>query len=104
MANETDPEMNPWHPISNSVDLKHLGKLTEELGEASSAVSRCIIQGIEEVEPVTGKSNRQWLEEELADVIAGIHLTVIHFKLNQELIKERVNRKKNQLRSWHKMA
>lgn len=50
---------NPWHPISDPVDLKHLGKLSEELGECSAAVARCIIQGIDECEPVTGKINRQ---------------------------------------------
>jgi hypothetical protein len=45
----SDP--NPWIPIQNPLDLKHLGKLIEELNEAGSATARCIIQGIDEVEP-----------------------------------------------------
>lgn len=66
--------LNPWIPMSKPIDIKHLGKLAEELGEASSAVARCLIQGIDESEPVTGKLNRQWLEDELADVCANIQL------------------------------
>ena len=48
-------DANPWHPITDKVDLKYLGKLGEELNECGSAVSRCIIQGVDEREPVTGK-------------------------------------------------
>ena len=31
-------DANPWHPMSAPVDVKHLLKLAEELGEASAAV------------------------------------------------------------------
>ena len=73
MANADElRDANPWHPMSDAVDLKHLGKLAEELSEAGAAVARCIIQGIDEKEPVTGKINREWLQDELADVIANI--------------------------------
>ena len=68
-----------WHPTTNKVDLAHLGKLGEELAECAAAASRCIIQGIDEAHPVTGKTNRQWLEEEIADVVAMIDHTVNHF-------------------------
>jgi NTP pyrophosphatase (non-canonical NTP hydrolase) len=96
--------MNPWHPIDNKVDLKHLGKLGEELGECAAAVSRCIIQGIEEKEPVTGKPNREWLEEEIADVIANTTLVVGRFDLDDKRIAARAAKKIAQLRSWHEMA
>jgi len=96
--------VNPWHPISNPVDIKHLGKLGEEAGELASAVSRCIIQGVDEAEPVTGKVNREWLEDEIADVMAGSMLVMRRFNLNEERISERVERKMAQLRSWHDMA
>lgn len=96
--------MNPWHPITNSVDLKHLGKLGEELGECSAAVSRCIIQGLAEAEPSTGKINAKWLEEEIADVLANIDLVVTRFKLNPLTIQQRKLRKEEQLKSWHDMA
>lgn len=98
-----NPLMNPWHPMKRPIDLKHLGKFAEELGECSSAVARCIIQGIDEKEPVTGKKNRYWLEEEIADVLANINLVMRHFNLNQAQIQERKVRKEKQLLSWHSM-
>ena len=85
--------MNPWVPMTRPIDLKHLGKLAEELGELQSAVARCLIQGIDEVEPVTGKVNREWLREEIADVQAGILLAIEHFNLWQTGIDERRVRK-----------
>jgi len=97
-------QMNPWHPIQNAQDLKTLGKFGEELGECSAAVSRCIIQGVAERHPVTGKINLEWLLEEIADVIAGAELTIERFNLNEIVIGQRVSRKKEQLRQWHRMA
>ena len=94
-------EANPWRPMQSAIDLKHLGKLAEELSEAGAAVARCIIQGIDEKEPVTGKVNREWLEEELADVCANIGLVVDHFHLNRSRIKDRESKKAYFLRKWH---
>lgn len=96
--------MNPWHPITNKVDLKHLGKLGEELGECSAAVSRCIIQGIDAAEPVTGKVNRDWLEDEIADVLANIALVMSRMKLDRIKVEKRAEAKAKQLRTWHRMA
>lgn len=98
-------DYNPsWHPITDAVDLKTLGKCGEECGELSSAISRCIIQGIDEVEPVTGKPNRQWLTEEIADVLGNIDLVIDRFGLDREAIHSRAIRKKERLVEWHKMA
>lgn len=96
-------DANPWHPMTEPIDLKHLGKLGEECNELGSAVSRCIIQGIAESEPVTGKPNRDWLEDEIADVTANIALVTEHFGLNHERIFKRVVRKMEHLRQWHGM-
>lgn len=98
------PALNPWHPITSPVDLKHLGKLGEELGECSAAVARCVIQGIDEAEPTTGKINREWLEDELADVAANALLVIERFGLDQQRMQERAERKAAQLRTWHDMA
>lgn len=97
-------EPNPWHPITDAVDLKHLGKLGEECNELSTAVSRCIIQGVDEAEPVTGKINRDWLLEEIADVRANIELVEEHFGLDCNRIALRVTKKKLHLRKWHAKA
>lgn len=95
---------NPWHPEGRPVALKHLGKLAEELNECGAAVARCIIQGIDECEPVTKKPNINWLEDEIADVIANIELVSHYFNLDQDRIAKRVIKKKLHLSGWHKMA
>lgn len=97
-------DMNPWHPMRNTVDVKTLGKLAEESGELSSAVARCLIQGIYEVHPVTGKPNVAWLQEEIADVLANIGLVVDRFNMDQQAIMARAEVKTEQLREWHRMA
>lgn len=105
MVDENDlRNANPWHPIQDPVDLKHLGKLSEELGEAQAAVSRCIIQGIEEEEPVTGRLNRECLENELADVTANISLVALRFELNKDRMNKRAAKKMAHLKQWHDMA
>lgn len=97
-------DANPWHPITDSVDLKHLGKLGEECGELGSAISRCIIQGVDECEPVTGKPNREWLEDEIADVLANIALVERRFNLDTTRMAARAERKMAHLRQWHSLA
>jgi hypothetical protein len=100
----TVEQLNPWRPITDSVDLKHLGKFLEELGECTAATSRVLIQGLNEVEPVTRKPNREWFEEEIADVLANIDLVCDRFDLNRDFISRRVSDKKFRLRTWHEMA
>lgn len=94
---------SPWVPMTVPVDQKHIGKLLEELGEATAAASRCFIQGVDEVEPSTKKPNREWLENELADVIANIQLCIEHFGLDGERMGDRAAFKKTHLRAWHQM-
>lgn len=95
---------NPWHPMKDPVDLKTLGKLAEEAGELVSAASRCMIQGIDEAEPFTKKINRDWLQDECADVLANIQLVIERFELDQDAITARVVTKCQRLREWHEMA
>lgn len=96
--------MNPWHPMTDSIDLKHMGKLAEESGELATVAARCIIQGIDEQVPGENKTNKRWLEEEAADVLANISLVVKHFRLNVEFIYERADMKMDRLEQWHAMA
>lgn len=91
---------NPWKPISDATDLKHLGKLLEELGECAAAASRCVIQGIDAAEPTTGKLNRVWLEDELADVAACLAPVINHFRLNSTRINERMAQKIKLFNEW----
>lgn len=104
---ETDgkwDDANPWHPITNQLTLKHLGKLGEECNELGAAIFRCIIQGIDEVEPETGKPNRIWLQEEIADVEANLKLVKGHLELDEGAINERMRRKIAHLMGWHAHA
>lgn len=91
----------PWHPMTNARDIKTLGKLQEELGEAISAASRCLIQGIMERDPETGELNRDWLQDELADVMANISMTVERFGLDKEAMQARSLRKYQFQTIWH---
>lgn len=110
-ASKLDPTANPWHPMNVPTDVKTIGKLIEELTElaaaasrAASAASRCLIQGIDEAEPVTGVINRAWLEDEIADVRANLFLTVERFGLDEVRMTERIVKKMRHLRSWHAQA
>jgi hypothetical protein len=100
--------VSPWNPITNPTDLKHLGKLSEELGECISelallnqVIARCIIQGVHETNPYTGVENLIWMEAEIADVQANLELVIERFKLNKLKLGQRRARKMKLLRIWH---
>ncbi len=103
MADPNVP-LNPWHPMSDPVDLKIIGKLMEELGELQAALSRCLIQGINECEPVTKVPNKEWLWKEVADVRAGIIILQNRFDLPHKEIMDRQEVKRARLLEWHLMA
>lgn len=95
--------LNPWHPMDKPVDIKVIGKFLEEMGEGVAASARCLIQGIEEKEPITGKVNKDWLEDEIADMHANLQLVIEHFHLDSSKILERSLAKKARLKNWHDM-
>lgn len=103
MAEEKGNIISPWKPTTNTLHLKVLGKALEEFGEVSSAVARCIIQGIDECEPVTGKPNKRWLAEELADAYAVMSKLVEAFGLDKDFIEERAYKKYDGFTYWHSM-
>lgn len=94
-------QINPWHPMQDPVDLKHMGKLVEELGECSQAAGRCIIQGMDEHEPDSKEINRVWLTKEISDVLANAYLVIAHFDLDRDFINKRMEFKMERLRLWH---
>jgi hypothetical protein len=91
---------SPWNPETSQHRLAVLGKLAEEGSEVATAAVRCIIQGIDECEPVTGKSNREWLEDEIADIMAQCNLAVTALGLSHGRIVQRVKRKMDYTGSW----
>jgi hypothetical protein len=94
---------SPWQPENGKVNLAVLGKLNEEANELGAVTARCIIQGIDGQEPVTKKPNRQWLQEEIADVMAGCELAVKRFGLDWEAIHARMDMKKAHKLAWHEL-
>jgi NTP pyrophosphatase (non-canonical NTP hydrolase) len=94
--------VSAWRPMTDPGDIACLGKLLEELGELTAAVSRCLIQGIGECEPVTGKPNVEWLKEELTDVYAMIVLTRKRFDLYDRYSHVRFFSKINHKQTWLK--
>lgn len=96
--------VSPWVPMKDPIDLKHIGKLAEESTELATVASRCVIQGVEEKHPLTGKPNIEWLEDEIADVLATIELVAERFDLDTDRILERSNFKMEKLREWFSMS
>ena len=92
--------LNPWKPESDPRRIAILGKLIEETNEQGSAAGRVLIQGIDEVEPVTLKPNRKWLEDEIADVLALQRFTVEEYGLDIDRIQARAEAKITQLTPW----
>lgn len=97
------PKLSKWTPTTDLVTLRRMGKLTEELGELQSVAARVVIQGIDEVDPGTGKVNRQRLLDELADVQAQIGCTLLAFDLDQDYLARRVAEKVRQMNEWEAM-
>ena len=94
----------PWVPMTNALDLAVLGKLIEELNEAGKIAARCIIQGIDEADPTTGKINRVALAEELADVYASADHAIQRFFLSSAdtlNMTTRAGKKFVHLKGWH---
>lgn len=97
-------EYQPWRPETDSQNLRVMGKCLEELGELTAALSRCIIQGIHEREPVTLKPNIEWLEEEIADVQVNLSLLIERFNLDTSRMTDRMCEKKPKLQRWQNEA
>lgn len=102
MNTSTTP-LSKWTPTTDLMMLRRMGKLLEELGELTNVAARCIIQGIDEVDPGTGKVNRLRLENEIADVLAQCRCTIDALGLDDHAIRVRVEDKRDQMRRWEAM-
>ena len=92
-----------WVPTTDLMMLRRMGKLIEELNELGSVAARCIIQGIHEIDPSSGKSNRLRLEQEIADVYAQLDVTVDSLGLRYDFIAERSLEKSKAMDRWEAM-
>lgn len=102
-ADEQKP-MSKWEVTTDQKLLRRLGKLLEELGEASAVAARILIQGVDEVDPGSRKVNRERLMDELADVQAQIGCTVLYLKLDQDYMARRTARKIRNMAEWERLV
>jgi hypothetical protein len=95
--------INLWKPEPDPILHQALGKLAEELAEAAKAASRCLIQGFDACEPVTGKQNSEALIDEIADIEAAFSWLAELRKVNNEAFNARVDIKLEGFRRWQAM-
>lgn len=95
--------MNKWQVTTDPLMLRRMGKTGEELGELQNVVSRIIIQGIDEIDPGTGKTNRQRLIDETADVLAQCYVNMAALGLPESEINARVDTKVGLMAEWESL-
>jgi NTP pyrophosphatase (non-canonical NTP hydrolase) len=95
--------VSKWIPTTDLMMLRRMGKLQEELAELANVAARCIIQGIDEVDPGTGRVNRARLTDELADVLAQCHVTILQLELDFPAISLRCSHKMENMWRWEAM-
>lgn len=89
-----------WIPTQDIIAQKIMGKFLEEGGESISAVARALIQGIDGKEPTSGKPNRVWVEDELADLWALMTHLEQYYDLDLDRMAQRTEVKYNRLSEW----
>lgn len=92
-----------WQPTTDRMLQRRMGKTGEELGELSAVVCRIQIQGIDEIDPSSGKKNRLRLQEEVADVYAQLDETVARLGLDTAEIEKRRQVKRGYMQQWEDM-
>ena len=92
--------VSKWIPITDQLMLRRMGKTGEECAELTAVTTRITIQGIDEVDPGTQKTNRQRLIEEIADVYAQLDANVEMLGLDADFIAQRRARKLGYMREW----
>lgn len=90
-----------WKPEPDVIIHQALGKACEEASELANILARCLIQGLNQSEPVSGKPNRQALFEEIADLDAAVQW--LRELIDDEYDGDRADRKLNGFRRWQRM-
>lgn len=93
-------QMSPWLPINDPEMQRRIGKSSEELSELLAVFARIGIQGMDEIDPSSGKTNRQRMHEETADVLAQLACNMRAFGMDAEAIRRRQALKEAQMAEW----
>jgi hypothetical protein len=94
------PNVTKWTLTTDPLITRRMGKTGEECAELLAVTTRIQIQGIDEVDPGTGKTNRQRLLEEIGDVYAQLDANVSMLGLDREFIEARRARKLGYMHEW----
>lgn len=94
--------MNKWEPDADPHQARRIGKTSEEVCELGSVLARISIQGLHAIDPSSGKTNRQRLLEETADVLAQCQVNMVAlFTIDERgRIHERILEKRRQMEQW----
>lgn len=95
--------MNKWELAEDPTLRRRMGKTGEELAELAAVVNRIQIQGLDAVDPGSGKTNRQRLQEEMADVYAQLDTNLAVLGLDGPAISDRVMEKQRQMHEWESL-
>ena len=79
-----------------------LGKLGEEAAELATRCLRAMIQGLDECDPGTGRTNLAHLQDEIADVAAQMQMAGEFLDLDATAITDRERRKYTYKLPWIK--
>lgn len=98
----TNNKMNPWVPDDNPHQARRVGKTGEEVAELASVLARISIQGMDSVDPSSGKTNRQRFLDETADVMAQCECNMWSLFTAEEraYVHERALVKRGQMAEW----
>ena len=92
--------MTKWIPDADPLQARRMNKTAEELGELIAVIGRINNQGMDAIDPVTGKTNRQRLHEESADVLAQLDCNVRAFDMDRDVMWDRQERKTAEMNEW----
>ena len=95
--------VSAWHVETDAYRIRRLGKSLEELGELVSVLARCIIQGVDEVDPSSGEVNQLRMQKESSDVVAQLSLLVQAFNLDTQAIDNRIEDKIDSMQKWEQL-
>lgn len=100
--NWTNSKMNRWEPDNNPLQNRRLSKTGEEVNELGAVLFRISNQGIDSIDPSSGKTNRQRFMEETADVLAQCecNMNALFTVAERHAIYERMTEKIRQMGEW----
>lgn len=103
MTYNTPLQISAWHVETDKLRLRKLGKALEELSELSNVLARCIIQGVDEIDPSSGKVNRKRMQDEVADVFTQLAGLIDTFELDHAELIARSKYKKDSMDTWERL-